>query len=363
VNEQFPEFRPLDPPTPVDFKESLVICSYIHPDLVSRIRDVDYNVEVIYEPDLLPRPRYASDHVGSRLRRGDADERVWREFLARASILFDFDRTNRDELPELAPHVRWIQFTSAGIGQLIARQRYAERWPGAVFTSAAGIHAQPLAEYAVMSMLAFSRGLLQALGQQREKSWERFAGTDLLGRTVLIYGLGGIGKSVARVSRSLGMHVVGVKRSVEGIEPQRVGVDELGGPERLRELLPRANFLVLSAPHTPETEHVIGEEELALLPQGAVVINVGRGALIDEPSLVAALQSGHLGGASLDVFEEEPLPEDSPFWEMPNVIVSPHSGSTSDRENERIIDLFCENLDRFLRGETLVNVLDTDRLY
>lgn len=363
MNEEFPEFRPLAPPTPVDFKESLVICSYIHPDLVSRIRDVDYNVEVIYEPDLLPRPRYASDHVGSRLRRSASDERVWREFLARASILFDFDRTNQNELPELAPHVRWIQFTSAGIGQLIARQRYDERWPNAVFTSAAGIHAQPLAEYAVMSMLAFSRGLLQALRQQREKSWERYAGTDLLGRTVLVYGLGGIGEAVARVSRALGMKVLGVKRSVEGVDPSSLGVDELGGPERLRELLPRADFLVLSAPHTPETEHVIGEEELALLPEGAVVINVGRGALIDEPTLLAALRSGHLGGASLDVFEEEPLPADSPFWQMPNVIVSPHSGSTSDRENERLTNLFCENLRRFLQGEPLLNVLDVDKLY
>ena len=214
-----------------------------------------------------------------------------------------------------------------------------------------------------MSMLAFSRGLLQALRQQREKSWERYAGTDLLGRTVLVYGLGGIGEAVARVSRALGMKVLGVKRSVEGVDPSSLGVDELGGPERLRELLPRADFLVLSAPHTPETEHVIGEEELALLPEGAVVINVGRGALIDEPTLLAALRSGHLGGASLDVFEEEPLPADSPFWQMPNVIVSPHSGSTSDRENERIIELFCQNLDRFLRGEPLVNVLDTDRLY
>ncbi len=159
------------------------------------------------------------------------------------------------------------------------------------------------------------------------------------------------------------MQVLGIKRSPEGVEAADVGVNELGGPDALSDMLPRADFLVLSAPHTQETEHVIGEEQLALLPPGAVVINVGRGALIDEPALVSALRSGHLGGASLDVFEEEPLPESSPLWEMPNVIVSPHSGSTSDRENGRIIDLFCENLERFLRGHPLLNVLDTNRLY
>ena len=108
---------------------------------------------------------------------------------------------------------------------------------------------------------------------------------------------------------------------------------------------------------------MIGREELALLPRGAVLVNVGRGALVDEAALVEALRSGHLGGAALDVFDQEPLPTQSPFWAMPNVLVSPHSASTSDRENERITDLFCDNLRRFLAGEPLRNVLDPDRQY
>ena len=120
---------------------------------------------------------------------------------------------------------------------------------------------------------------------------------------------------------------------------------------------------MLAAPHTPETEGAIGRAELALLPAGAVLVNVGRGALVDEPALVEALRSGHLGGAALDVFQEEPLPAQSPLWTMPNVLVSPHSASTSDRENARLTDLFCRNLRAFLAGEPLENVLDTARLY
>ena len=266
-------------------------------------------------------------------------------------------------MPEVATRVKWIQFTSAGVGQLLVRNDYARRMPNTVFTNAGGIHAQPLAEHIVLSILAFSRGLLPALAAQRERRWERFAGTDVAGRTVLVFGVGRTGRAAARACRAVDMRVIGVKRSVEGVEPASLGLDELHAPNRLHDLLPQVDALVLTAPHTPETEHVIGARELGLLPRGAVLVNVGRGKLIDEPALVSALESGHLGGASLDVFEQEPLPVDSPFWGMPNVIVSPHSASTSDRENGRITELFCDNLRRFLAGSPLINVVDTERLY
>jgi len=232
-----------------------------------------------------------------------------------------------------------------------------------VFTNAGGIHAQPLAEFIVLSILAFSRGLLPTLAAQREQRWERFAGTDVAGRTVLVFGVGRIGRAAARACRGLDMRVIGVKRSVEGVDPASLELDELHAPDRLHDLLPRADALVLTAPHTPETEHIIGARELGLLPRGSVLVNVGRGKLVDEPALVSALESGQLAGASLDVFEQEPLPADSPLWGMPNVIVSPHSAGTSDRENGRITDLFCDNLHRFLADKPLVNVVDTERLY
>ncbi len=176
-------------------------------------------------------------------------------------------------------------------------------------------------------------------------------------------GMGSIGTEVAKMARAFGMRTVGVKRTVAGADRDSLHLDELHGFTDLHAALAGAEHLVLAAPHTSETEDLVGENELALLARGAVVVNVARGALLDETALIRALRSGHLAGAALDVFAEEPLPADSPLWDMPNVIVSPHSASTSDRENGRITDLFCENLRRYLAGESLLNVLDTDALY
>ena len=344
-------------------RPTVLIASYLEPEHVERIRGVDPRLDVVYEPGLLRRPRYAADHTGAPVARSPEDEARWRSLLGRADVLFDFDYTNDAELPELCPRVRWIQATSAGIGPFVKRRGYDKRMPRTVFTTASGVHARPLAEFCALAMLAFSRGLFTMLEAQRRQHWERFAGTDLLGKAVVIYGHGSIGEEVARASRALGMRTIGVKRSVQGQDPEALQVDELHPASGLRALLPRADFLVLAAPHTPETEGAIGRTELALLPAGAVLVNVGRGALVDEGALVEALRSGHLGGAALDVFQEEPLPKESPLWTMPNVLVSPHSASTSDRENARLTDLFCRNLRRFLAGEPLENVLDPDRLY
>ena len=234
--------------------------------------------------------------------------------------------------------------------------------PNTVFTTARGVHAIPLAEFAGMAMLIHSRRALHALREQRRKHWERYAGTDLEGRTAVVVGLGAVGLEVARVAHALRLRVVGVKRHPETAGDE-LPVDILIGPAELPAHLAKADFLILIAPHTDETEGMIGPEELAALPAGAALINIGRGALVDEPALVAALESRHLGGAYLDVFAEEPLPTDSRLWDMPNVLISPHSGSTSDRENGRIIDLFCQNLRRYLAREPMLNVLDTQRLY
>jgi len=342
---------------------TVLIASYLEPEHVERIRAVDPVLDVAYEPDLLPRPRYAADHFGALLERAPERERRWRTLLAAAEVLFDFDYTHTADLPDLAPRVRWIQATSAGIGQFVERHRYAARMPSAVFTTASGVHARPLAEFCALAMLAVSRKLFVTLEAQQGRRWERFAGTDLLGRTVLIYGHGRIGREVARVARAFGMRAIGVKRSIEGASAEALGVDEIHAASALPELLPRADFLVLSAPHTPETDGAIGPRELERLKPGCFLINISRGALVDEPALVAALGSGRLAGAALDVFREEPLPSGSPLWSLPNVLVSPHSASTSDRENGLITDLFCSNLRRFLKGEPLENVLDVARLY
>ena len=342
---------------------TVLIASYLEPEHVEHIRKVDPRVDVVYEPGLLRRPRYAADHNGVAAPRTSEDEARWRLLLAKADVLFDFDYTNDADLPELAPRVRWIQASSAGIGQFVARRRYQERMKGVVFTTARGVHAVPLAEFCALALLGFSRGLFRMKDLQSRKHWERFAGTDLVGRALVIFGHGAIGREVARLARAFGMHTIGVKRSVAGEDPSTLNLDEVHPASALRDLLPRAEFLVLAAPHTKETERILGAEEFALLPAGAFLINIGRGALVDEPAMIEALQSGRLAGAALDVFATEPLPPDSPIWTMPNVLVSPHSASTSDRENGRLTELFCDNLRRFLAGEPLLNVLDVGRLY
>jgi phosphoglycerate dehydrogenase-like enzyme len=338
---------------------TVLICSYLEPQHVERIRCVDDRLDVIYEPELLRPPRYAADHNGdSSFQRTQEQETRWRKLLAQADILFDFDPTHRADLPELAPKARWVQSTSAGIGQLVKANSYDSRMPHTVFTTASGVHKRPLAEFVVMAMLMHYKGALRMIDGQRRRHWERYAGTDLEGRTLAIVGLGRVGAEIARLCRALGMTVIGTD-----VRPAPDAVNRYYEPSQLHAMLPQADVLVLMVPHTPQTEKMIGARELALLPRGAYFINTARGAVVDEAALIEALRSARLSGAALDVFAEEPLPPSNPLWEMPNVLVSPHSASTSDRENARITELFCDNLRRFVSGEPLRNVLNTALMY
>ena len=335
----------------------VLIASYLEPEHVERIRQVDSRLQVIFEPDLLGRPSYAADHYAVLERTAEQEAR-WRELLGQADILFDFDYSHRPDLPELASQVRWVQASSAGIGQFVKRYGYDTRMPNTTFTTSSGIHARPLAEFCLMAMLMHYKQVLPMLRNQKRHRWERFAGADLEGRTLAIVGLGHIGSRVAQMACDLGMIVIGTTAA----DPQPC-VDRFYPPERLREMLPLADVLVLSVPHTPQTEKMIGREELDLLKPGAYLINIARGAVVDEAALIEALRSGRLSGAALDVFEQEPLPDSSPLWDMENVLVNPHSASTSDRENERLTELFCDNLQRFVNGRPLRNVLRPQRFY
>jgi len=178
-------------------------------------------------------------------------------------------------------------------------------------------------------------------------------------RTLLVLGVGSIGREVARLAGAFGMHTIGIKRT-----PGEVAhVDEVHPPERLRELLPHADAVVVTLPSTAATRGLVDRETIALLPPHAVLVNVGRGAVVDEEALVEALRVGRLAGAALDVFAEEPLPPESPLWDLPNVFVSPHSASNVAAENGRIVDLFQENIRRYLEAQPLLNLLDKEQLY
>ena len=336
----------------------VLIASYLDPSLVDMIRKRVPQVDVIYRQDLLYTPKHANDH-STLPPRTTEQTKEWNTLLASADILFDFDRSHWDDLPEVATNLKWIQATSAGIGQLVRSRGYLDRtkW---IFTTASGVHIRPLAEFVIMSMLMFAKDYFRIQKQQSNKVWEYYTAYELRDYTLGIVGLGKIGREIARCAKAFDMRVVGTRRNPAG---RLENVDELYNPSELSSVLRQSNFLCLSTPHTDETNNMIGAKEIATLPDKAVLINISRGAIVDEEALIQALNSGKLLGASLDVFQNEPLPPDSPFWTMPNVIISPHSASNGIDENMRIVELFCENLTRFVDGRPMLNVLDTKKLY
>ncbi len=333
----------------------ITIASYLEPEHVARIRREFPDVHVSYDPALLAPPRFAGDHTGRPdFRRTPEQEARFRAILAEADVHYDFDRTLAAELPTLAPKLRWIQATSSGIGPFV--QKAGLDATDIIITNAAGIHAVPLAEHTLLSLLYFVKDVPARLGDQRAHVWERFSGRELRGMTIAVVGLGAVGREIARLCRAVGLRVIGVRRTPVD-DPEALHLDEATTPDALHEVLPRVDAVVLICPHTPETEGMMGAAEFARMRRGSLLVNIGRGALVDEDALIAALRSGHLGGAALDVASVEPLPEGNALWDLPNVFITAHSASTVDKENDRLTDLFCENLRRFLANEPLVNVL------
>ena len=333
----------------------LVVTTPLEHELVGRIRAVDASLDVAYPDELLAAPRYASDHPFP------APDPRWEELLGTAEILFDFGPLELAPTLASRPQLRWIQGTSAGVGRFVERIGLLES--DVVVTTASGVHARPLAEFALLGMLMFGKQTLPLLRDQREHRWERHAGEEVRGKVVCVVGLGKIGREVARLARALDARVVGVVRDAGDRTAEAAGVDELASTLALDDVLPEADVVVLATPHTPDTHRLLDARRLALLKRGAVLVNIARGDVVEEAALVEALRAGRLRGAALDVFEQEPLPADSPLWDLPNVFVSPHSASTVAAENERIVDLFCRNLRAYVDGAPLENVLDKALLY
>ena len=337
----------------------VLIASYLEPQFVAQIRQQD-GIRVAYEADLVPQPRYPCDHVGHPLRRSAEDEARWRGLLADAEVLFDFDYPNLGDLRALIPRVRWIQATSTGIGQLLVRAGLLGH--PITFTTARGIHAKPLADFVVMAILWFAKDGFRMVRDQANRRWQRYCGRDVRGETVGIVGFGSIGREVARMSQALGLRVIATKRTLtSGEDP--APADLLLPVDRMDELLGASDFVILAVPHTPQTAGLIGENALGAMKPGAILINVARGAVVDEAALIAALREQRLGGAALDVLASEPPLPDNPLWSMPNVLISPHSASTVASENAHLTALFIDNLGRYIRGDPLRNVFHPDRLY
>jgi phosphoglycerate dehydrogenase-like enzyme len=344
---------------------TVTIAVPLEPELVEAIRTTDPRVEVAYAPELLPPVRYPNDHRGvDDFRRSPEDEESWWELIAGAEVLYGVPGDRPEGLATAVARgrrLRWVQATSAGAGEQVASAGLS----GAdlcrvTVTTASGIHAGPLAEFAMFGLLAFAKGLPRLRADQAARRWGHYPVDELSGRTLLIVGLGHIGAEVARLAAGFGMRVIGLNRSGSGKWPH---VDEVAGTGALGDWLPSADAIVISVPLTDETRGLIDAAAIARMKPGAILVNVGRGGVIDEAALIEALRDERLRGAALDVFAREPLPADSPLWELPNVLLSPHTAALSVLENERIVALFVENLGRYLRGDELRNRVDPELLY
>jgi D-2-hydroxyacid dehydrogenase (NADP+) len=229
---------------------------------------------------------------------------------------------------------------------------------GITITTASGIHTTPVGEYVLGMMVMLAKGWPGLFRAQTRREWARITPQELEGKTVAIVGMGNVGQEIARLAKALDMHVLGVRRSGTPLESGDYVADEIFGPLELLSVLSRSDFVVVCLPLTEETHHLIGELALRAMKPTAYIINVSRGAVVDEAALLRALTEGWIAGAGLDVFETEPLPEKSWLWQLNNVIITPHLAGETPVYNERAVDLFCENLRRYLAGESLRNVVD-----
>ena len=342
---------------------TVVIGSYFEEEHVSRIREVDGRLRVLYREDLVPPPRWPGDHAGPEdWRRTQDEEEEFLAMLAEAEVLYDFPRGHVRDLTEAAPNLRWVQGSMAGAGEVAKKAGLVET--DVVVTTASGVYSSPLAEFVVMAMLQHAKNLDRLRRDKAERAWRQTHTETLEGKTLCIVGVGSIGRAIAERVRPFGTRIVGVKRTVREDDPAWRHADELYPTDSLIDALGEADYVAVTLPGTPETRHLVDAGVIGAMKPGAYFVNVGRGTVVDEGALVEALRGGHLSGAALDVFEVEPLPQESPLWELENVIVSPHATDmVPSLINLRQTDLFCENLRRYLDGEPLVNVLDKELLY
>ena len=346
---------------------TVFVASPLEPEHVERIRAVaPEQVEVVYTPDLYPPTRYVADHHGPPDFRLDPEqEQRWRAQLRAADVLWDFPEVDRDgpNIFELAPKIRWVQTTSAGVGPLVERLGLADS--DVIVTTASGVHARPLAEFVFMALLTHVKELGRLRTDQQAHRWERFCSDELDGKTLAVVGPGKIGRQVAATGRAFGMQVLGLGRSGGPARARELGFDELYTRPDFHAMLARADAVVLCCPHTPETDGMIDRAAFGAMRPGVMFVNISRGQVVDESALLDALRDGKVAFAALDVFRTEPLPAQSPFWGLPNVLINPHSASTAFSENGKIADIFCHNLRCFLDGrvDEMRNVLDKRRLY
>ena len=255
-----------------------------------------------------------------------------------------------------ARRLRLIQTTGAGVDSVLPAPDLAEH---VIITNARGVHATHMSEFGITLLLTLAKRIPRMVRQQQEHRWKSFLPRQLDGATLGILGVGAIGEAVADRARALGMRVIGTRHSGAPSEH----ADRIYPPSQTEEVLALSDALVILLPLTPETEGFLDRERLSHLKPGALVVNLARGGIVDEDALVEALKEERIAGAAFDVFAEEPLPESSPLWDVPNLLVTPHMAGIVGDYIERVVAIFAENLKRFETGEPLLNQVDRDRGY
>jgi phosphoglycerate dehydrogenase-like enzyme len=327
-----------------------------------------------FTEDQLDRLRAVSPRLDVQQVTGASFDDLSEDLRNQVEILYGWGRAI-DEAHRY-PNLKWIQAHSAGINNILGKPIWQSE---VVITTLSGIHPVPMAEHALAMLLAFRWKLLdmfrwQTRAEWPEGRWDKVIMPELRRSTLGIIGYGSIGRELARLAQALGMRVLaanrsGQRRRDEGYQEPGIGDPEATIPEKiypvadLLEMLPQCDYVVVLAPLTPDTHHLFGTEAFFRMKERAFFFNLGRGPVVDEAALVEALRRGQIAGAGLDVYEQEPLPADSPLWQMENVIISPHVAGFTPKYDERASDLFAENLRRYLAGEPLLNLVNRERGY
>jgi phosphoglycerate dehydrogenase-like enzyme len=309
--------------------------------------------------------RHLADHEGDpSFRRSPDQELRFQALLDSAEVLYgipDVDPAALRRTVEANPNLRWVQTMAAGGGgQVAAAGLKPADLERVAFTTSAGVHGGPLAEFAVFGVLAGAKSLPRLLAQQRAHEWSgRWTMAQVSEQTVLVVGLGGIGTEVAQKLSALGATVIGTSRR----QVSAPGVSRIVHPDDLLTVAAEVDAVVATLPGTAATSGLLGSAFFSALKRGATIVNVGRGQVIDEDALVNALRSGVVGFAALDVFAIEPLDSSSPLWDLPNVLVSPHTAALNGAEERLIAELFAKNATRYIEGRALINRVDTVEFY
>jgi len=286
-----------------------------------------------------------------------SDEEHAAEHMPDTNILVTWGTYDTRPLYLQAPNLQWVHALSAGVeGLLFPEIRSSET----LLTNSKGIHGIPVSEHVFAMILSFTRGLNVFLRQQDRKTWARKTPTEEVHeKTIAIVGLGSIGREIAKKAKGFGLNVVATKRAMTN----EIFVDKLYPADQLLEMLAIADFVVVALPLLDETKEIFQLEQFKAMKKSAYFFNIARGSLIKEADLITALSEGIIKGAGLDVFEEEPLPADSPLWEMPNVIITPHIAAFSPLYLDRAIKLFADNLTKFIQNRELLNMVDKTKGY